>query len=82
MLLAITEVPGFALSDVAGGSEDGAIKTLHRVREGDRFSGLPTEGGNPGGGRVAEDQIPPGRRGPEKSPSPFAIIPRTRSHVF
>ena len=52
-----------ALSTGAGESEDGAIKTPHRLTERDRFPGLATEGGNPGGGQVAEHRTPLGWRG-------------------
>ena len=31
-----------------------AIKAQHRLTEEDRFPGLPTEGGHPGGGQAAE----------------------------
>ena len=33
---------------------DSAIKAPHRVTEGDRFPGLPTERGHPGGVQAAE----------------------------
>ena len=35
-----------------------AIKAQHRLTEEDRFTGLPTEGGNPGGVQAAEGTKP------------------------
>jgi len=46
-------VRALALSISLGDSAVGAIKTQHRVTERDRFSGLATERGKPGGLRVA-----------------------------
>jgi hypothetical protein len=68
-----------ALSTGAGESSDGAIKTQHRLTEGDRFSGLPTEGGNPGGMLVAEEWIPRRRCGPKKSAHPDPVLAVTNS---